>query len=277
MIIGKENEIIFIKKWIRNNKKFLIIFGNNGIGKTYLLKYLFPNNFINNIDNYPLKLIIIDNIEKYNKDEFLKIKELKNNKIILISNNNYNNNVKIFNNADILYFKNLSKNDIKNYINKVYNNNIDLNIFDYRKINYIMKSDNINLDITYNRNIYYKIDKILYGNIENLYFLNNEKKIIFNTIDKFYINILNDINLIKKISKINLNFMNNINNKYFNIINNIFNSSNKKKIYISIKSPDIYFLKMINKKNIVNYNLSVNDNIYCNKITNNIAINKLKI
>ena len=270
ILFGKKEEYSFIKDWVKNNKKkYLLIYGNNGIGKTYLLKHMYPKNFINDLDSTTLfNLIIIDNLEIYDDKKIIEfMKNNKNKKIIFISNENDKTHSK--NNITYFKFNDPTHIDIEKYSKYYYNKTVK-NISDFRKIKFMIYGLNNDITIKDDSTI---AKNILFFNIYD-YIRSDKKKKILNIIQNNYINILTDLKSFDNISKIMSNIR--LYKIYdFDFLRYLFKNINYQYDFTN-DSSELYFSKIKNlcyKKE----NLSIDDVIYIDKILKNNNINKLRI
>lgn len=242
--IGNKNEIKNIKNFINNNEKFLIIIGKPNTGKTKLIKLIFNNLNLN-----------------YN--------------YIIASNLPNNNNIESFTN---LYFNNVN---LKHLLSKNYNksnkyliiDNIELlNNCNKKIVSEILHKKIINKKIIFITNkTYFKFNKILLKNVNNIIEINNPSKLeITEFLKKNYNNLnnneyLNDI--IYKYENVNdiLLYINNNkilgniqNNNILNIINNLLTSKFSFENIYHLYNFDKYKIPLLLYENYNNYLFKIN-------------------
>lgn len=242
--IGNKNQIKDIIKFINNNEKYILIFGKPNTGKTKLIKLIFNNLNLN-----------------YN--------------YVIASNLPNNNNVASFNN---LYFNNVN---LKHLLSKNYNksnkfliiDNIELlNNCNKKIISEILQKKKYNKKIIFITNkTYFKFNKILLKNVNNIIEIENPSK--FEIIDfiKKNNNNLNNLNnldiIITKYKNVNdiLLFFNNKkilgniqNNNILNIINNLLTSKFSFENINYLYNFDKYKIPLLLYENYNNYIFKIN-------------------
>ncbi len=179
----------FLFNFNKNLNFNLIIYGNNGVGKTFFVNYLFYTVLKNYSDNiYHIDFLDIKNIEKYLNELniFCKKKNNNNNKFIIIDNVDfltfkYQNT--IYNNIckyDNIYYVIIS-NKLLNITNTIQTNAIILKIkcYDITQIsnNVLLycNENNINISIDYIENLIKLNNYDLRFTLNNLWTLKNMK------------------------------------------------------------------------------------------------------
>ena len=252
-----ENEI---KNFILSNNNFYYKKFNSTPIKRKSLKIRknsFDNLINNSKNNSPKRMkknIKNDNnnnlLKGISNEEIIRILNYKNN--LIFDCDEFLNNFSLFENSNLYYLNIYNEKKIEiNELNKIKNLllNEEKNNEKY-ELNLINEFNN-NLNLV--KNSYKKLLKeknVILKNIENEN-KNNEKNIIkknYNNHQKDFFNL--------KISSYNKNNLNDNNNKYKNLINNIEKKLKKSKIYSKIK---FLYLNIIENSNEKNLNLNNNN------------------